>query len=192
MAMGRAWLVAGLCAACSGNAAEHGGRAEADGETSFPIHTEMVSRRNTDNVGCFGPEDVVGRSLDEMAGNTCELARSLRLADIRFSEADSDGRIEPGEVLRLHVDLEAMVEHLAYPGVSAHVASPHIAPSTNVNGLYAILAVSPRQQLRLDFGVSPDAESGDTLAFAVCATDFPGRRVPCRQVDELDFELTVD
>ncbi len=150
----------------------------------------MVSHRGSDNAACFGADDPVARGLDEMAGNTCELARGLSLGDVRYSDADVDGKIEPGEVLQLRVELSG--EHSSYPGVFARVASEHVVPDTNVDGRYAILAVSAAEVLTLDFQVSADAEPGQTLSFAVCAADFPGRRTPCRQVDELDFGLTVD
>jgi hypothetical protein len=194
-------VVVGLCGACSGQVRDEatelgtdppGTPAEAAEDTSFPINTEMASRLGSDNAACFGVEEPIAFSPDEMGYEGCESTRGLRLGEVRFADADGDGKIERGEALRLIVELSAAPEHTLYPGVFARVTSDHVAPTTNGEFLYAILAAFPEEKLWLDFQVSLDANPGETLEFAVCASDSPGRRAPCREVDELDFALTVE
>jgi hypothetical protein len=188
------WVVVGLCSACGGRAGDDGVELETglDGEEtlSFSVESNMVSRRGSDNVACFGPEQPITFGPDELGYEGCDLTRNLRLSDLRVSDTDEDGKVEPGELLQFHVSLTG-VHHL-YPAVSARALSAEVSPSEASNGMYAILEIEPTERLSLEFEVAADAEPGDSLTFALCATDSSGRRAPCRQVDELDFELTIE
>src|SRR5262245_26851252 len=102
MASRWAWAVVGWCAACGGSADEQGVEVPSGGWRSFPVRSEMVSQRGTENAACFGEP-----GPDGPGEPSCELTQSLRLKDIRFDDGDGDSKVEPGETLRLFVELAA-------------------------------------------------------------------------------------
>jgi hypothetical protein len=130
---------------------------------------------------------VVSSSAWEL--DTCAMTRQLQLSEPRVTEADGDGRVEPGDDITLTVTLDnpGPLDHNWYPGVQVVSNDAGVTPLGYGDWLYA-LAAHHSASLSSGFHVDGSMVPGTVVRFVLSAAAL---NVRCHGVETLEYSILI-
>lgn len=131
----------------------------------------------------------VGEDAADDDVEACVMTRQLQLSAPLVTDADGDGRVEPGEDLTLTVTLNnpGPLDHNWYPGVAMVSNDPGITVLGFGDWLYALLAHTSAS-LSTRFHVDSSLPPGTVARFVLSAAAL---NVHCRGVATLEYSIPI-